>query len=196
MAQLPLPKATDAGLSVILTRWKSILDPLLSSSGTVSIIGEQKSAYLTLDQFQRQAGKGWVLANGSSCKGSAYEQITGNSNVPDARGTVPRMKDNGKGLNPAGDLAIGSYQPDAFQGHFHSDGGHFHVERGFTSATSLPGGTAVTAGSNGDSPSASNTASAGANVQAPSSDGTDGTPRIGKETCAKSTTLNFFIRIN
>lgn len=153
-------------------------------------------AALTEKQFQAQAGTGWILADGRAVPGSQYMSITQSSTIPDMRATVPRMKDNGRNLNPAGDMAIGSYQPDAFQGHYHADGGHAHTERGFTGATSLPGGTAVTAGSNGDSVSASNTSSAGANVQSPSSDGTHGTPRISQETCAKSTTLNAFIRIN
>lgn len=52
-----------------------------------SVIGESRTAYLTVAQFQQQSGLGWVEQNGASCIGSTYEKLTGNRNVP--TGTPP-----------------------------------------------------------------------------------------------------------
>lgn len=47
-----------------------------------TLIGESRTAYLTVDQFTKQSGPGWVSQDGSSCIGSAYESLTGHKNVP------------------------------------------------------------------------------------------------------------------
>lgn len=56
-----------------------------SSSEAISemtIVGEIKLADLTISQFQGVAGKDWILANGQSSVGTAYQQLTGNTTVP------------------------------------------------------------------------------------------------------------------
>lgn len=48
----------------------------------MTILGEVKLASLTLSQFQSIAGTNWILANGQSSVGTAYETLTGNKTVP------------------------------------------------------------------------------------------------------------------
>lgn len=48
----------------------------------MTILGEVKLAALTLSQFQTIAGTNWILANGQSSVGTAYETLTGNKTVP------------------------------------------------------------------------------------------------------------------
>lgn len=48
----------------------------------LAIIGEIKFASLTLGQFQATAGNDWILANGQSSVGTAYEALTMNKTVP------------------------------------------------------------------------------------------------------------------
>jgi len=137
-----------------------------------SLIGEVKSAFLTEAQYQAQLGAGWVLCDGRNVSGSTYAALTGNTTIPDMRSTVPRMKDNGAGLNPDGDLALGSYQADQFASHNHT----WPVDI-------TPGSSTIAMQSNqGDNGAVK------ANVPT--------TYAGGNETRAKSTTINFFIRIN
>ena len=83
-------------------------------------IGSYKESDLTEPQFQSLHGNGWVLANGQSSAGSRYQTLTGKGSVPDRRGRVGRMKDNGSGVNPGGDLALGANQSDNYKNHGHT----------------------------------------------------------------------------
>lgn len=47
-----------------------------------TLIGESRTAYLTVDQFTKQSGPGWVPQDGRSCIGSTYQDLTGEKNVP------------------------------------------------------------------------------------------------------------------
>jgi len=53
-----------------------------SSVNQLTIIGEIKSAALTLSQFQQQSGKNWVACDGSSALGTQYNKITNALTVP------------------------------------------------------------------------------------------------------------------
>ena len=191
MAQLPLKLPLDQ----MQTQWKSILDPVIGQSSIVGFIGEVKSAMLNVSQFQSQSGSGWVLCNGQSCVGSVYSQITGNNNVPDMRGTVPRMKDNGKGLDPAGDLSLGTYQASSTA----------KPTTAFTTGTEsaththgMPTRGNVGPGASGYEwvdPSLPHTADIPTNTESATHTHTI-TGGGDAETRAKSTILNFFIRIN
>lgn len=146
-------------------------------------IGQVLDSMLTEIQMQSIYGSGWIIADGRSVAGSMYETITGSSNVPDLRGTVLRAKNNGRSdgnENPAGDLALGAYQSDAFQGHDHGI-------RTDSNGLALGGwntwGINASAGTRGDV------------VEGPVSDGVNGTPRIANETRVKSHTINRFIKI-
>lgn len=54
---------------------------------SASGIGESRTAYITVAQFNQQAGPGWVPEDGRSCVGSTYEKLTGETHVP--TGTPP-----------------------------------------------------------------------------------------------------------
>jgi hypothetical protein len=101
-------------------------------------IGMVVSSLLTLAQFQAINGSGWVLADGSSVAGSTYASVTGNSTIPDLRGMVLRGKNNGRSdghQNPAGDVALGTFQDHAMQSHNH------YIETWYNINPSNPGNT-------------------------------------------------------
>lgn len=70
--------------------------------------------------FQSQTGVNWVLCDGRSVTGSAYQTLTGSSTIPDALGRYSRTRSYASGNDPAGDLAVGSVYADALQAHTHS----------------------------------------------------------------------------
>jgi hypothetical protein len=94
-------------------------------------VGTIRSSMLSLAQFQAEVDGTWMLANGSSCVGTNYATVTGNTVVPDMRGMVPRGKNNGRSdgkQNPDGDVALGTQQDDQLATHshqltFHQDSG-------------------------------------------------------------------------
>lgn len=137
-----------------------------------SHIGEIRSAMVTESVFQQQTHAGWVLADGRNVSGSTFATLTGSSNIPDLRGIYLRGKDHGRGQNPDGDLAVGTFQDDTFLSHGHTIG---------TNTNGSGGSSVMTTGLPNTNPSASFILS--------SSSG-------GNETRPKSVTVNFFIRIN
>ena len=141
----------------------------------MSIVGEVKSAFLTLAQFQAQAGANWILCDGSNVAGSAYNTLTGNVTVPDMRATVPRMKDNGAGLDSNGDLHLGTFEADQYLSHSHG------VHPTYTDIYN-----AIRNVGAGATPQTTGNPTSGYNTQASG----------GGETQGKSTVINFFIRIN
>lgn len=188
MATLPITQPTGGTPTTkdfmsLQTLWSAILNRFISQPD--GYIGEVRQAFLTESQFQQQAGNGWVLCDGRTVPTSSYFKLTGKGSIPDMRGTSPRMKDNAKGLNPAGDLTLGSFQPDQFQSHHHDFGGTAtNTALNITSDANAYGGIAV-----GTTPIGTIT------IAAPITDGITAV-RTGAETCSKSTTINFFIRIN
>jgi hypothetical protein len=147
---------------------------VLQTATPLVVIGTVVHSVLTLAQYQSLAGSGWVLAEGQSIVGSALHSLTGMTNAPDARGKSLRGKNNGASginYNPDGDLALGSYQADAFASHSHQ-----HVLYGQT----------TTGGSYGIPPQGSNPT---AQYGTTSSVG-------GNETRMKNITTNIFIKIN
>lgn len=86
-------------------------------------LGSIVDSMLTTAQFQAQFGNPspatWVLADGSDVTGSAYQILTGNTLIPDLRAVFTRGKDNGRGLDPNGDLPLGTYVNDAVGPHQH-----------------------------------------------------------------------------
>lgn len=132
-------------------------------------LGDVKMAMLTEAQFQTENGTEWILCDGRNITGSAFATLTGITTAPDFRGYFPRGKDNGAGVNPDGDVALGTSHGDTFQSHTHTgtlqaiggigpvDGGGGGPEYDFVGST----------GSTGDN-----------------------------ETRPKATIVNFFIKIN
>lgn len=149
-------------------------------------VGSIVDSMLTEAQFQTQIGStNWVLADGGSCSGSEYESVTGNSTVPDLRAVVLRGKDNGRGLNPNGDLALGTYTADQYASHAHSltDPGHNHSIQAYTTAGNGAVGQAFPGTGTNLGTGTSTTGITMANSG-------------GSETAPKTVTINYFIRIN
>ncbi len=131
-----------------------------------------------LDQttFQGLTSTKWVLADGRSVAGSAYESITGNSTIPDLRGIFLRGKNNSRssGGNTGGDLALGTSQTDFLKSHTHSVPGFLYTASG--------AGQLATTGANGSQHTDANVLVTGATGVS--------------ETAPRSVTVNIFIRIN
>lgn len=136
--------------------------------GEILPVGSVIHSMLTEAQFQAQSGSGWVLADGRNVSGSVYATITGASTIPDMRSAFLRGKDNAKGLNPDGDLALGTYSADKLASHTHSYNTFWS-----------PGGGSLGASGGGISGQSFTTGATG-----------------GNETAPKSITVNIFIRIN
>ncbi len=166
--------------------------PLTTLTDIQSPVGAIKTAMLTLAQFQSLVGTGWVLADGTSCAGSTYATITGNTVTPDLRGQVLRGKNNGRNdgsQNPDGDLALGIAQSHATAKNGLSvvDPGHTHSiianatngNTGNTAIYSVAAAATIT-NTNGIQPTVTG-------VSMGSGD---------NETRMRNVTVNHFIRIN
>ena len=66
----------------VLRNLSNQIDSLQTDINQMTVLGEVKIASLTLAQFQAIAGTNWILANGQSSVGTAYETLTGNKTVP------------------------------------------------------------------------------------------------------------------
>lgn len=139
-------------------------------------VGESKTAYLTEDQFQSEWGPGWVLQDGRSCVGSAYQKLYGFDVIPNACGRVQRMADNGAGVNPDGELELGSTQAEAFKAHTHPEVVSLGVPANSVAVTVAVASAVDGVGNNDTNTS---TGSAG-----------------GNETRMVNVTVNFFLRID
>jgi len=146
--------------------------PTSSASQSVTPVGTIIQSMLTEAQLTTSYGSGWILADGRNVAGSTYTAITGFTNVPDLRGVYLRGKNNGvtgTQANPDGDLALGTYQDDAFESHTH--------QYTTNSSQRLAGGASF-----GDYMTGPTTATSVATG--------------GNETRPKSITINHFIKIN
>lgn len=167
-------------------------------NGLLSIVlpvGSVVASMLTEGQFQTEIGNLsapfiWILADGRNVAGSTYNTVTGNTTVPDLRAVFVRGKDNGRGLNPDGNLALGTFTAAKFASHTHgvTDPGHSH---GLTQprGCSDPGGGNQAPPSDGAfsiNPIAVASATTGVTVNSTG----------GNDTSPMSVTLNYFIRIN
>ena len=87
--------------------------------GSILPVGTIIHSMLSTTQFASEYGDNWVLADGRSVTGTRYAAVTGNSTIPDMRSTFLRGKDNSRGLNPDGDLALGTFTSDKLGSHSH-----------------------------------------------------------------------------
>jgi len=164
--------------------------------GDLNPVGMIVQSMLTEAQFQVLNGTNWILADGRSVAGSAYATVTGNANVPDARGLFLRAAGTRGsaigGITYAGG-SVGDANGDTIQGHKHNDSGHQHSQTG-SQSWNAPGG--LDAGNvNGTAVNLSNTNDGYANLGDPTTT-TYGTPRIGSETRPANLAVNIFIKIN
>lgn len=141
-------------------------------------VGSKIDTMLTEAQFQAEVGNSdWVLMDGRNVAGTRYATLTGFTQLPDHRGTVTRMKNNGRSSasgNADGDVALGTYQGDQIVTHSHPITGNItgsngtnDVEDGTDKKNSDPGLASLTIGNTG-----------------------------GNETRMRNTTMNMMIRIN
>lgn len=135
-------------------------------------VGDIMMSGLDEATFQAQRDTTWKLCDGRSVTGSQYQTLTGLTTIPDLRGVFPRGKDNGRGINPDGDLAIGAYTADKLAAHTHQE--HYRIPN------------AGTGGSDGGGDHNRSLTDVTENV----------TSTGGNETAPKSCTVNFFIKIN
>lgn len=144
---------------------------------------------------------GYIVCDGSAIDRTTYADLFdaigtawGNGdgsvtfNLPDLRGRFLRGKDNSAGNDPdaasrfalnagnAGDN-VGSYQDDAFQGHFHEEG-----SIGYGTSTSGSGTTFIGSANKQNI------------IGAPKTDGTNGTPRTTSETRPKNASVIYIIK--
>lgn len=158
-------------------------------NGLLSVIlpvGTIIASMLNQTQFNAQVpGGNWKLADGSSSAGTIYQSVTGFSTLPDLRSVFLRGKDNGRGLNPNGDLALGTFTSDTLASHTHSvnDPGHSHAFDAFR--TSGAGAPAQAFPSSGGTFS-TNTVTTGISLNSTGS----------AETAPKTVTINYFIRVD
>lgn len=164
---------------------------------TAGAIGDMKHSMLDLSTFQGRYGTGWVYADGSSCVGSLYEAMSGNSSVPTANGYFLRARDHGAGVNPDGDLSQGTHQGDQLGSHGHSgstdtQGNHNHSPGGAATFLCTGGNSnahlAITGNSHDSQPT---TSTNGAHAHTLSINSTGG-----NENRPKTMVVNVFIRIN
>lgn len=69
MAQLPLQKTSDQDLSLIQTRWKSVLDPIIANPANNSLILANltlASGANTINHMLGQKLQGWVVIGNDS----------------------------------------------------------------------------------------------------------------------------------
>lgn len=164
---------------------------ILSAASTlIGAVGDFKSAHMTEAQFQAVNGPGWILADGRNVMGSTWSGIQGSLTVPDARGVALRGKNNGRAdgnQNPDGEVALGTFQADAMQGHLHS------LNSGTTQSFPFtPQGTGPFTFSFGNGATVNNANSS----YLPISDGANGTPRTATESRMRNVTVNHFIKVN
>ena len=82
-------------------------------------LGTIEISMLTEFIFLQYRGDRWLLCNGQSCAGTQYATLTGNTTVPDMRGRFLRGKNNGSGIDPVGELALGTNKEDRLKAHEH-----------------------------------------------------------------------------
>lgn len=146
------------------------------SLASESALGEVRSSMLTEAQYATENGAEWILADGRDVTGSDYATATGNTTVPDLRGVFLRGKDHGTGVNPDGDLALGTFTDDKYEAHSHP-----YTDEGYPTFGTGAGVPESTQGNQW--------------FYQPNVYSRNTTPSGGNETAPKSVTVNYFIKI-
>jgi len=131
---------------------------------------------------------GYLYCNGQAVSTTTYSALfavigytfggTTTMNLPDMRGMFLRGLDNGRGYDPDSNRVVGSTQTDTMQGHFHASSMN---RTDLNSVSTLP-------------PGGNSNAQAGTMVGAPTTDGTNGTPRTGLETRPENIAVVYLIK--
>jgi hypothetical protein len=85
-------------------------------------VGSVVYSKMTEAQFQAVKGVGWILSDGRSVVGSAYQTLTGQANCVDLRGLHVRGQNNGRsdGLQNPDGTALRALQADGTKAHPHA----------------------------------------------------------------------------
>lgn len=88
-------------------------------------LGEIRQSILSVENFRRIYGEGWVPMHGQDIARSnlRLEGLWGSDRLPDSRGLFLRCMNSGQSFglgNPVGDLPVGSRQEDEFKTHWHT----------------------------------------------------------------------------
>jgi hypothetical protein len=168
------PSTTPVQLESLNTGNPVSESALIAMGGTVNYalanagqVGDIVSSGLDTATFQALRNTTWILCNGQSALGTQWEALTGLSTVPQLCGAFPRGKNNGTGLDPNGELLIGTYVSDQVAAHVHS----YQEPAGGSG-----GGSA--SGTSGQAPFTSTSSYGGA------------------ETAPKYSVVNFFVKVN
>lgn len=164
------------------------LTALAAQSLNVFSAGDLISASALNTNFQIAAPEGAVMAFYLSACPSGWVAADGTGSIPDLRGVFLRGMDDfgtaagARGIDADGSRALGNFQNDAFQGHYHGTR--------LQSVTPLFAAGVVYSGADWTF-TPNNLAPTG-----PPIDGGNGTPRTGNETRPKNIALLFCIRKN
>lgn len=143
-------------------------------------VGSIEFSVLDEATFQAVRTDGWVLMDGRDISGSALSALTGIVILPDVRGRFLRGKDHGRGIDPNGDVPVGTIETEDLQTHGHA-----------INITNIDGLTSNGALENFFTPDENNVALVGINSALQVS-----VSPTGVESRPRNVTVNFFIRIN
>jgi hypothetical protein len=139
----------------------------------------------------------WAPCDGRPVPNSKFQTLTSQVQIPDLRGMFLRGLNTFDPYQPVpvvssskadpDNRVVGTYQTDAFQGHFHDFSGNFVIANDGANppshiTVSRPG--VLVADKSYDY------------VKKPKSDGNNGTPRISEETIPKNVSVYYYIKIN
>lgn len=183
---LPVMKIWDT----IEQEWVAVLTERSKSDNFP--VGTVLHSFLTLVEFRQEMGdtnNKWVLLDGGDLPECDFKDIRGWTSLPNGRGSFLRGENTGGTgaltLDPdylgrikkdGDNTMLGSFQLDAFQGHIHPMRGRTIGGGGGTCFEDFAESAPYYTGS-------------------PTSDGTNGTPRTGKETRPVNIAVNYFVKI-
>ena len=110
---------------------RTLVNSVIIKPATTAQVGDVVQSMLTEVQFQAPRDSTWVLMDGRDLSvtnpGSAYETLTGQSVLPDARGQFLRGLDTSGTVDPDGaGRSLGNFQSDQV-GPISGTGGNFSV---------------------------------------------------------------------
>lgn len=189
MALLPYFQTQIQELSLMQTKWASLLNPLLSALGSSTTPSDITGSVIMY--AGSTAPKGWLLCDGSIVNRSVYSDLFGiigttygvgngstTFNLPNTQGVFVR----GAGTQIVSAITYtgtrGTTQGDQFQSHIHQSSTVFFSQ--------FPGGVLPNSGGP--------VSYANVTTGVPLTDGVNGTPRIGAETRPANIALNYIIK--
>jgi hypothetical protein len=175
--------------------------PIIAEFGrNVGQVGDVVDSVLDEATLQSLRGSGWVLMDGRDITGSTLADLTGWTNLPDARGQFRRAKNNGRSdgkENPDGDLALGQFQQDQQETVAVSHNHRWHYisgnSRTYTSSGSVQNFSFQ--GPNGNA-AISATASVDDRINTNAYTSNESGASTNNETRVKNITINTYIRID